>query len=102
MTDFHPKFDNVVISEIKAPGKSRGGIILPKDVNTDEECRRGKIEDIGPGRYYDGVMVETTHEVGDLITFEPHAGFTVMIGKGKKASQYVIIREMKILGTYEE
>ena len=95
--DFTPKFDNVLIEEDGARERMRGGVIVPAGL-ADEQVRRGVVLAVGPGRYYDGVMIETTVEVGQKVVFEPHAGFTVHIGK----VEHVVMREGKICGTYKE
>lgn len=94
--DFTPKFDNVLIEEDAARERMRRGIVTPAGIH-DEQVRRGVVLAVGPGRHYDGVMIENTVEVGQKVVFEPHAGFTVKIG----STEYVVMREGKICGTYK-
>ena len=67
------------------------GIVLPDTAK--EKPQRGKVLEVGPGRYEDGKLVPLDVKKGDEIIFSKYGGTEVKVG----GEELLILRESDIL-----
>ncbi|MCX5854594.1 MAG: co-chaperone GroES [Deltaproteobacteria bacterium] len=88
---FKPLRDYVLVSHVKAEGKTSGGIIIP-DTAT-EKPQEGNVIAVGPGRRdRDGKRIEMEVKKGDRVLFGKYSGTEIKI-EGK---DHVIMKEDEI------
>jgi chaperonin GroES len=91
-----PLDDRVVIKQLDAEEKTRGGIILPDTAK--EKPQIGKIIATGPGKMLDnGKQSKMSVKKKDEVIYGKYIGSEIEIDREK----YVILRESEILGIIE-
>lgn len=88
-----PLGDRLVVKQIEAEEKTKGGIILPDTAK--EKPKEGVVEAAGPGRTLeDGKIQPLSIKVGDHILFTSYGGTEVKIDD----KEYLIMKEDDVLG----
>ena len=91
-----PLDDRVVIKQLDAEEKTRGGIILPDTAK--EKPQIGKIIATGPGKMLDnGKRCKLSVKKKNEVIYGKYVGSEIEIDREK----YVILRESDILGIVE-
>ena len=68
-----PLSDRVLIQELKEDTKTLSGIILPDSLSNDEEMKKGKVMEVGPGRLVNGNNIPVAVKKGDKVLFKKWA-----------------------------
>lgn len=91
-----PLGDRVVVKPIPMEEKTKAGIVLPETAK--EKPQKGEVIAVGNGRLLDnGERVPIDVKVGEKILYSKYAGNEVKIDD----EEYLILREMDILGVIE-
>ncbi|WP_027365301.1 co-chaperone GroES [Desulfotruncus alcoholivorax] len=91
-----PLGDRVVVKQVPSEEVTKSGIVLPDTAK--EKPQQGEVVAVGSGRLLDnGQRVPIDLKVGDKILFSKYAGNEVKIDD----VEYLILREMDILGVIE-
>ncbi len=92
-TNFRPLHDRVVVQQIEAEEKTKGGIIIPDTAK--EKPQEGKIVAVGPGgRDEAGQLIKPDVKVGDRVLFGKWSGTEVKID----GEDLLIMKESDIMG----
>ncbi|MBL7170678.1 MAG: co-chaperone GroES [Candidatus Omnitrophica bacterium] len=87
-----PLGDRLLVKQLDAEEKSKGGIILPDTAK--EKPKEGKIEAVGPGKVLeDGKVQPLSVKTGDHILFSSYAGTEVKLDD----EDYLIMKEEDVL-----
>ena len=86
-----PLADRVVVKQIKAEEKSKGGIILAASAQEKPEVYEVLV--VGPGGMVDGNEVKMEVKVGDKVIMGKFTGTTVKLD----GEEYTIVRQNDIL-----
>ncbi len=87
-----PLRDRIVVEQIEAEEKTKGGIILPDTAK--EKPKEGVVKSAGPGRTLeDGKIEPLAVKAGDRILFASYAGAEVKIDD----KEYIIMKEEDVL-----
>jgi chaperonin GroES len=90
-----PLADRVVLKQIKAEEKTKGGIILSSAAQEKPEIYEVVVA--GPGGIVDGVDVEMVVETGDRVITGKYSGTTVKVD----GEEYNIVKQSDILAIVE-
>ena len=90
-----PLADRVVLKQIEAEEKTKGGIILTSA--GQEKPQVYEVIVVGPGGFVDGQEVEMEVEAGDKVLMGKYAGTTVKLD----GEEYTIVRQSDILAIVE-
>ena len=90
-----PLADRVVLKQIEAEEKKKGGIILTSA--GQEKPQVYEVIVVGPGGFIDGQEVEMEVEAGDKVLMGKYAGTTVKLD----GEEYTIVRQSDILAIVE-
>lgn len=91
--NIQPLGDRVVIKQLEAQEKTKGGIILPDTAK--EKPQEGKVVAVGKGRVLDnGNVVAPEVKVGDRILYSKYSGSEITTKEGE---ELLIIKEDDIL-----
>lgn len=91
-----PLGDRVVVKQIEAEGKTKGGIILPDSAK--EKPQEGKVVAIGKGKVDEnGKTVPMEVKEGDKILYGKYSGTEITIDE----KEYMILKEEDILAIVE-
>ena len=93
--NIRPLFDKVVVEQVKAEEKSKGGIILTSA--SQEKPSTCVVVAVGPGGVVDGKEITMQVKVGDKVLLSKYSGTEVKLD-GK---EYTIIRQSEILAIVE-
>lgn len=74
---FVPLREQVVVSQIEADGRTKGGVYVPASKSVI--LRRGKVVAVGTARYYPYGTEPLQVVVGDIVTYPEGAGFELSI-----------------------
>ena len=91
-----PLLDYVVIVPLAREEMSKGGIVLPQ--NTKENCFRGEVMAVGPGRMVEGKLVKPPIRKGNKVIFIGSVATTTVIIDG---SEHFIVPYGVIVGKLE-
>ena len=92
-----PLGDRILVKQLEAEEKSKGGIILPDTAK--EKPKEGKVEVVGPGKVLENGKVQPLNvKVGDHILFTSYGGTEVNIDN----EEYLIMKEEDVLGIISE
>ena len=92
-----PMFDRLLVEQIPAEEKTKGGIIIP-DTAKDPPLE-GYVKSRGEGRLKpDGEVVRLRIKVGDRVLFGRYAGTELEMNR----KQYRMLREDDIIGYFTE
>ena len=90
-----PLADRVVLKQIEAEEKTKGGIILTSA--GQEKPQVYEVIVVGPVGFIDGQEVEMEVEAGDKVLMGKYAGTTVKLD----GEEYTIVRQSDILAIVE-
>ena len=91
-----PLGDKVVVKQLEAEEKTKGGIILT--TQSQEKPQEAVVIAVGPGGTVDGKEVEMQVEVGDKVIYSKYAGTTVKL----QDEEYIVVKQSDILAIVEE
>jgi chaperonin GroES len=92
-----PLGERVVVKPLPTEEKTKSGIVLPDTAK--EKPQEGEVIAVGNGRLLDsGQRVPIDLKVGDKVLYSKYAGNEVKIDD----VEYLILREMDILGVIEK
>ena len=92
-----PLGDRILVKQLEAEEKSKGGIILPDTAK--EKPKEGKVKAVGTGKVLeDGKVQPLNVKVGDHILFTSYGGTEVNIDN----EEYLIMKEEDVLGIISE
>ena len=89
--ELKPLGDRVIVEVLEDEELTVSGIVLPDTAR--EKPQRGKVLEIGPGRYEDGKLVPLDVKKGDEIIFSKYGGTEVKLS----GDEFLILRESDIL-----
>ena len=91
--DIKPLGDRIVIKQLEAEEKTKGGIVLPDTAK--EKPQEGKVVAIGKGKVLESGQVQVLEvKVGDRILYAKYSGTEISTKDGE---DYLIIREDDVL-----
>lgn len=90
-----PLGDRVVIKQVEAEEKTKGGIILTSQ--TKEKPQEAEVIAIGPGAVVDGKTVPMQVKVGDKVIYSKYAGTEVKFD----GEEFIVVKESDILAIVE-
>lgn len=73
-----PLGGRVLVEPIEDSGTTKGGIVLPDMAK--EKPVQGRVLEVGPGEYENGVFVEPAVQVGDVVVYSKYAGMDIKVG----------------------
>ena len=91
-----PMHDLVLVEPAETVTKTASGLVIPD--NAAERPNTGKVIAVGPGRYDNGVFVETRLKADNNVLFSKGIGNKVKVD-GK---EMLLIREQDIIAVIEE
>ena len=91
-----PLGDKIVVKQLEAEEKTKGGIILT--TQSQEKPQEALVIAVGPGGTVDGKEVEMQVEVGDKVIYSKYAGTTVKL----QDEEYIVVKQSDILAIVEE
>ena len=91
--DIKPLADRIVIKQLQAEEKTKGGILLPDA--SKEKPQEGKVVAVGKGKVLDNGQVQPLEvKVNDRILYGKYSGTEISTKDGQ---EYLIIREDDVL-----
>ena len=90
-----PLADRVVLKQLDAEEKTKGGIILT--AGAKEKPQEAEILAVGPGETVDRKLIPMEVKVGDKVIYSKYAGTEVKID----GEEYIIVRQSDILAIVE-
>jgi chaperonin GroES len=88
-----PLGDRILVKQLEAEEKSKGGIILPDTAK--EKPKEGTVKAVGTGKILENGKVQPLSvKAGDHILFSSYAGTEVKLD----GEEYIIMKEEDILG----
>ena len=90
-----PLGDKVVIKQLDAEEKTKGGIILTSQ--SQEKPQQAEVIAVGPGGVVDGKEVTMQVKAGDKVIYSKYAGNEVKLD----GEEYIIVRQNDILAVVE-
>ena len=90
-----PLGDKVVIKQLDAEEKTKGGIILTSQ--SQEKPQEAEVVAVGPGGMVDGKEVTMQVKVGDKVIYSKYAGNEVKL----EDEEYIIVKQNDILAVVE-
>lgn len=90
-----PLGDRVVIKQLEAEEKTKGGIILTSQ--TKEKPQEAEVIAVGPGAVVDGKTVPMQVKIGDQVIYSKYAGTEVKF----EGEELIIVKESDILAIIE-
>jgi chaperonin GroES len=90
-----PLADRVVLKQLEAEEKTKGGIILTSQ--SKEKPQEAEVIAVGPGAVVDGKTVPMQVKIGDKVIYSKYAGSEVKVG----GEEVIIIKENDILAVVE-
>ena len=92
-TKFRPLHDRIVVRQITAEEKTKGGIIIPD--SAQEKPSQGEIIAVGPGgRDESGKLIPIDLKTGDKVLFGKWSGTEVKLD----GEELLIMKESDIMG----
>lgn len=90
-----PLGDRVVIKQLEAEEKTKGGIILTSQ--SQERPQEAEVIAVGAGATVDGKLVPMQVKAGDKVIYSKYAGTEVKVD----GVEYIIVKESDILAIVE-
>ncbi len=90
-----PLGERVVIKQLEAEEKTKGGIILTS--SSKEKPQEAEVIAVGPGATVDGKLVPLQVKVGDKVIYSKYAGTEVKLD----GEEYIVVKESDILAIVE-
>lgn len=92
-----PLGDRVILAPLAKEEVTKGGIILPSTVDK-ERPEQGKVIAVGPGKLRDdGVRVEMSVKVGDMVLFKKYAPDEIKVDD----ETYLVLSESDLMAIVE-
>lgn len=92
-----PLGDRVILAALAKEEVTKGGIILPSTVDK-ERPEQGKVIAVGPGKLRDdGVRVEMSVKVGDMVLFKKYAPDEIKMDD----ETYLVLSESDLMAIVE-
>jgi chaperonin GroES len=92
-----PLGDRVILAPLAKEEVTKGGIILPSTVDK-ERPEQGKVIAVGPGKLRDdGVRVEMSVKVGDMVLFKKYAPDEIKMDD----ETYLVLAESDLMAIVE-
>jgi chaperonin GroES len=88
---WQPAQDRVLLAPVEPESITASGIIIP--VGYQQKTFQGIVAAVGPGRYENGIFVETTVKPGDIVLYSKYGGHEIKVD----GREMVILRENEIL-----
>jgi chaperonin GroES len=89
---FEPLNDRVLVQPNDLERQTPGGIFIPE--TTKERPQQGVVKAVGPGRFENGVFIETTVKPGAVVVYGKYTGGEITLGGVK----YLVMHETDLLG----
>ena len=91
--DIKPLGDRILIKQLEAEEKTKGGIVIPDTVK--EKPQEGKVIAVGEGKVLESGKVQAPAvKAGDKILYGKYSGTEI---NAKDGEEYIIIKEEDIL-----
>ena len=90
-----PLADRVVLKQLEAEEKTKGGIILPE--SGKEKPQQAEVVAVGPGGVVDGKEIKMEVKVGDQVIYSKYAGTEVKLDD----EEYIIVKQNDILAVVQ-
>lgn len=91
-----PILDNILILPLEAEEKTASGLYIPDSAK--EKPQKGKVIEVGPGKFENGNLIKPGVKKGDIVIFKKWGGEELTI-EGK---DYKLVKEEDILCTVVE
>lgn len=86
-----PILDNILILPLEAEEKTAGGLYIPDSAK--EKPQKGKVVEVGPGKFEHGNLIKPGVKKGDVVIFKKWGGEELNL-EGK---DYKLVKEEDIL-----
>lgn len=86
-----PILDNILILPLEAEEKTASGLYIPDSAK--EKPQKGKVVEVGPGKFEHGNLIKPGVKKGDIVIFKKWGGEELTI-EGK---DYKLVKEEDIL-----
>ena len=90
-TKVQPLGDRVLLKQLEAEEKTKGGIIVPDTAK--EKPQEGEIVAVGKGKVEDGKTIALEVKVGDKVLYGKYSGTEIKIN----GEEFLIVKEEDIL-----
>jgi chaperonin GroES len=90
-----PLGDRVVIKQLNAEEKSKGGVILPGTAK--EKPQEAEVVSVGPGGVVDGKEIKMEVKPGDRVIYSKYAGTDIKLHD----EEFIIVKQGDILAVVE-
>ncbi len=90
-----PLADRVVLKQLEAEEKTKGGIILPE--SGKEKPQQAEVVAVGPGGVVDGKEIKMEVKKGDQVIYSKYSGTDVKLGD----EEYIIVKQSDILAVVQ-
>lgn len=91
-----PLGDKVIIKQIEAEEKTKGGLILT--TQSKEKPQMAEVIAVGPGGEVNGHEVKMTVKEGDKVIYTKYAGTEVKF----EGEEYIVVKQNDILAIIED
>ena len=91
-----PLADKVVIKQLEAEEKTKGGIILTS--NAQEKPQEAVVIAVGPGGEVNGIDVKMVLKEGDKVIYSKYAGTEIKF----ENETYIVLKQSEILAKIED
>ncbi len=91
-----PLGDKVIIKQIEAEEKTKGGLILT--TQSKEKPQMAEVIAVGPGGEVNGYEVKMTVKEGDKVIYTKYAGTEVKF----EGEEYIVVKQNDILAIIED
>ncbi len=91
-----PLGDKVIIKQIEAEEKTKGGLILT--TQSKEKPQMAEVIAVGPGGEVNGYEVKMTVKEGDKVIYTKYAGTEVKF----EGEEYIVLKQNDILAIIED
>ena len=93
--DLKPLGDRVIVEVLEEEEVTYSGIVLPDTAK--EKPQRGKVLEVGPGRYEDGKLVPLDVKKGDEVLYSKYGGTEIKVD----GEDLLVLRESDVLARVE-
>lgn len=101
MMNIRPAGHRILIEPEKVEGVSKGGIVIPKEVNKEEQKAQviGLVLDIGPTAYAD--QDTPWCKVGDRVLYQRYSGMRIPDENGKLRDDRLLLNDLDVTAVVE-
>ena len=86
-----PILDNILILPLEAEEKTASGLYIPDSAK--EKPQKGKVVEVGPGKFEHGQLIKPGVKKGDIVIFKKWGGEELTI----EGEDYKLVKEEDIL-----